>query len=187
MRPHLVQPRKLVAASALLFAASCSSFADALGTFPQPVEALASPSGRYVYSISRVGARVQAFESASNGFINPVGSSDIQPNEIDAAISPDGRFLAVASTTSGIETFTFNTDPLDSITDGTPMSTGFVTTPLEMPMSIEFDASGRFLYVGLATGGIQTLQVAANGELLATGTTSSGDMVIDMALRLAVR
>jgi len=54
-------------------------------------------------------------------------------------------------------------------------------------MSIEFDASGRFLYVGLATGGIQTLQVAANGELLATGTTSSGDMVIDMALRLAVR
>lgn len=163
--------------------------ADSPSTAGNPVEALVTPSGRFVYAVCRAGTAIDAFSiDMTGGALTPLTASTIaiQTDEVDAAVAPNGRFLAVASSTAGIEVFSINTDPNDLVEDGSLTSLGAPIATAQPAACLEFDSSGSYLYVGLTTGGIETFACDAGGDLLSVELTTSGDGALDLALRLTV-
>ncbi len=128
----------------------------------------ATPNGQFLYAANPGSNNISAFAIAANGALSPIAGSPFAAGGIPDGIkvSPDGKYLAVATANPVAQVAMFSIGPTGALTavPGSPFPVGGVGGAA----GVDFNCASNLLFVGEATPGPATVSVqsiASNGAL----------------------
>lgn len=126
-----------------------------------------SPGSSSLYLSSGTNnANLRQFSIATDGALTAGASVQILSNGADVAITPDGKFMYVCSSTKGLFGFSLANDGTPTaLTDFPQMSFGCTSAAIT--------PNGRFLLTGQNGWGLRVAAIAADGTLTKIGTEVS--------------
>jgi 6-phosphogluconolactonase (cycloisomerase 2 family) len=155
-----------------------------------PISVSVDASGRFAYVVNSISNDISAYSvDATSGTLTPIDRDPVTtPLVVDnfpagttpraIGVDPFGRFAYVvnAGTPGTISAYAIDTRsptvvgaiPGALTAIGSPVATG------TNPVSVTVDASGKFVYVANAGGGVSRYTIASDGTLTSNGTTTAG-------------